>query len=143
MSNEEMNELFYGLQKECVSRAAQIAPTWEDIVVRQAQTSTSQQAYNFEGGNHFNNQLSYFSQPQNYLSSYHYSGWGTYDNFSHGHPIMQNQRSLSSYYQEQFQKPSDEKLFLALKEEIKRDNEALRIRLPIMETKMDTNMIAT
>ena len=50
MSNEEINELFYGLQKECASRAAQIAPTWEDIVARQTQTSSSQQAYNFEGG---------------------------------------------------------------------------------------------
>ena len=28
-----------------------------------------------------------------------------------------------------------------LKEEIKRDNEALLMRLPIMETKMDANMI--
>ena len=55
---------------------------------------------------------------------------------------MQNQRSSSSYYQEQFQQPSDEELFLALKEEVKKDNEALQIQLPIMETKMDANMIA-
>ena len=52
------------------------------------------------------------------------------------------QRSSSSYYQKQFRQPSDEELFLALKEEIKRDNEALQMRLPIMETKMDANMIA-
>ena len=63
MSNEEINELFYNLQKECASRVAQITPTWEDIVVSQAQTSTSQQAYNFEGGNRFNNHVGYFSQP--------------------------------------------------------------------------------
>ena len=55
---------------------------------------------------------------------------------------MQNQESSSSYYQEQFRQPSDEELFYALKEEIKRDNETLQIRLPIMETKMDANMIA-
>ena len=55
---------------------------------------------------------------------------------------MQNQGSSSSYYQEQFWQPYDEELFLALKEEIKRDNEALQIWLPIMETKMDANMIA-
>ena len=55
---------------------------------------------------------------------------------------MHSQGSSSSYYQEQFQQPSDEELFLALKEEIKRDNEALQMRLPIMETKIDTNMIA-
>ena len=55
---------------------------------------------------------------------------------------MQSQGSSSSYYQEQFWKPSDEKPFLVVKEEIKRDNEALQIRLPIMETKMDANMIA-
>ena len=142
MSNEEMNELFYTLQQEFASRATQIAPTWEDIVERQAKTSTSQQAYNFERGNHFNNHTSYFSQPQNIMPSYNDSGWGTYDNFSHNHPIMQNQGSSSSYYQEQFRQPYDEELFLALKEEIKRDNEALQIRLPIMETKMDANIIA-
>ena len=55
---------------------------------------------------------------------------------------MQNQGSSSSYYQEQFRQPFDEELFLALKEEIKRDNEALQMRLPIMEPKMDANMIA-
>ena len=55
---------------------------------------------------------------------------------------MQSQESSSSYYQEKFRQPSDEELFLALKEEIKRDNEDLQIRLPIMETKMDANMIA-
>ena len=129
MSNEEMNELFYSLQQECASRATQIAPTWEDIVARQAQTFTSQQAYNFEGGggggNCFNNHASYFSHPQNIFLSYNYSGWGTYGNFSHGHPIIQNQGSSSSYYQEQFWQPYDEELFLVLKEEIKRDNEAL------------------
>ena len=55
---------------------------------------------------------------------------------------MQSQGSSSSYYQEKFRKPSDEELFLALKEEIKRDNEALQIRLPIMKIRMDVNMIA-
>ena len=55
---------------------------------------------------------------------------------------MHNEKSSSSYYQEQFRQPSNEELFLALKEELKRDNEALQIRLPIMETKMDANMIA-
>ena len=54
---------------------------------------------------------------------------------------MQSQGSSSSYYQEQFWQPSDVELFLALKEEIKRDNEALPMRLAIMETKMDANMI--
>ena len=56
LSIEEMNELFYSLQKECASQVAQIAPTWEDIVARQAQTSTSQQAYDFEGGESFQQQ---------------------------------------------------------------------------------------
>ena len=60
MSNEEMNELFYSLQQEFASRVAQIAPTGEEIVARQAQTSTSQQAYNFGGVNSFNN-ASYIS----------------------------------------------------------------------------------
>ena len=55
---------------------------------------------------------------------------------------MQSQENSSSYYHEKFRQPYDEELFLALKEEIKRDNEALQIRLPIMETKMDANMIA-
>ena len=63
MSNEEINELFYTLQQEIASRASQIAPTWEDIVTRQAQNSTSQQAYNFEGGNHFNNNASSSPNP--------------------------------------------------------------------------------
>ena len=34
-----MNELFYSPQREFASRAAQIAPTWEDTVSRQAQAS--------------------------------------------------------------------------------------------------------
>ena len=40
---------------------------------------------------------------------------------------MRSQGSSSSYYQEKFQQPSDEELFLTLKEEIKRDNEALQM----------------
>ena len=55
---------------------------------------------------------------------------------------MRSQESSSSYYQEQFRPPSDEELFLALKEEIKKDKDALQMRLPIMEPKMDSNMIA-
>ena len=39
---------------------------------------------------------------------------------------MHSQESSSFYYQEQFRKPSDEELFLALKEEIKNDKDALR-----------------
>ena len=55
---------------------------------------------------------------------------------------MQSQGSSSSIYQEQFRQPFDEELFLALKEEIKRDNKALEMRLPSMETKIDADMIA-
>ena len=53
---------------------------------------------------------------------------------------MKNQGSSSYYYQEQFRQPYDEELLLELKEEIKKDNKALRF--PIMETKMDASMIA-
>ena len=55
---------------------------------------------------------------------------------------MQSKGSSSSYYQEQFRQPFDEELFLSLKEEIKRDNEAIQMWFPIMETKMDANMLA-
>ena len=55
---------------------------------------------------------------------------------------MHNQEGSSFYFQEKIQQPSDEELPLALKEEIKKDNEALQMRLPIMEPKMDANMIA-
>ena len=55
---------------------------------------------------------------------------------------MQSQGSSSSYYQEKFRKLSDEELFLALNEEIKKDNDVLQMWLPIMETKMKANMIA-
>ena len=55
---------------------------------------------------------------------------------------MRSQESSSSYYQEQFRQPSIEDQFLALKEEIKKDKDALEMWLPIMETKMDANMIA-
>ena len=55
---------------------------------------------------------------------------------------MQSQGSSSSYYQEQFRQPYDEELSCALKEEIKRDNEAQQMQLLIIETKMDANMIA-
>ena len=43
--------------------------------------------------------------------------------------MMRNQESSSSYYQEQFQQLSNEELFRSLKEEIKKDNEALELRL--------------
>ena len=56
--------------------------------------------------------------------------------------MMQSQESSSSYYQEQLRQQSDEKLFRALKEEIKNDKEALEMHFPIMETKVDANMIA-
>ena len=128
VSNEEMDELFYTLQKEFASRVTQRAPSWEYIVERQAQASMSQQAYNLEGVNYFNNNVGYFYQPHNYMTSYYHPGWGSYDNFSYGNPIMQSQEGSSSYYQEQIKKPSDEELFLALKEEIKRDNDALKMR---------------
>ena len=120
---------------------SQIAPIWEEIIERQAQASTSQQAYNFGGMNSFNN-AGYISQPHSNMPSYNHSGWGTHDIFSYGHPNMQSQESSSFYYQEQFRQPFDEELFLALKEEIKRDNKALQIQLPIMETLMGVNMIA-
>ena len=118
MSNEEINKLFYSLQKEIVSRVTQREPKLEDIVARRAPTSTSQQAY-FEGANYFNS-----------------------NDFSYGNPIMRSQESSSSYYQEQFRQPSDEELFLALNEKIKKDKDALEIQWPNMETKMDANMIA-
>ena len=85
--------------------------------------------------------------------------------------MMQSEESSSSYYQEQFRQPYDEEpflvlkeeikkdkealemrclnketfhgeLFLALKEEIKKDKDALQMRLPIVETKMDANRVA-
>ena len=55
---------------------------------------------------------------------------------------MRSQESSSSYYQEQLWQPFIEEQFLALKEEIKKDKDAIEMRLPIMETKMNTNMIA-
>ena len=51
------------------------------------------------------------------------------------------QGGSSSYHQEQFQQPFDEKLLRSLKDEINRDNEALQIRFPSTETKMDATMI--
>ena len=51
------------------------------------------------------------------------------------------QGSSSSYYQDQFQQPSNEELLCALNDEINRDNEALQRRFPSMKTKMDTTMI--
>ena len=56
--------------------------------------------------------------------------------------MMQSPESSSSYYQEQLRQPSDEELFRALKEEIKKDKEALEMRFPIIETKMDAYKIA-
>ena len=63
---------------------------------------------------------------------------------------MRSHECSSSYYQEQFRQPFEDELFLSLKEEIKKDKEALEMRWPNketdmeanMETKMDTKMIA-
>ena len=54
---------------------------------------------------------------------------------------MQSQESSSSYYQEKIKQPLDEELFLAFKEEIKMDNEALEMRLSNIKPKVDSNMI--
>ena len=56
--------------------------------------------------------------------------------------LCEVKESSSFYYQEQFRQPFDDELFLALKEEIKKDKDALEMRWPNMETKMDANMIA-
>ena len=96
MLNEEMNELFYSLQNEYASQVAQIAPTWEEIVVRQAQTSISQEGYNFRGVNSFNN-VGYVSQLEIYISSYNHLGWGTLDNSPYGNPSMPSQQGSSSF----------------------------------------------
>ena len=55
---------------------------------------------------------------------------------------MQSQESSSSYYQEQIRQPSVEELFIALKEEIKKDKDDLEMRLPNIELKGDANIIA-
>ena len=127
MSDEAINEFFYTLQKHYASHTTQRESTWENFAPMQAQASVSQQAYNFEGVNYFNNNEGYFSQPQNITPSYNYSGWGTYDNFSYGNPMMKCQESSSSNYQEQIKQLSEEKLFHALKEEIMKDKEALEM----------------
>ena len=54
---------------------------------------------------------------------------------------MQSQESSSSNYQELIRQPSDEELFLALKEEIKKNKDALEMQCPNMETKMGAKMI--
>ena len=76
MSNEEINELFYTLQREFASRVTQRTTTWEEIIERQLQALVSQQEYNFKGANYLNNNAGYFSQPQNIMSSYNYSKVG-------------------------------------------------------------------
>ena len=101
--------------------------TWEEIVENQAQALVSQQEYNFEGANYLNNNVGYLSQPHNIMPSYNYLGWETFGNISYGHPSVQPQESSSSFYQEQFRQPSEEELFIALKEEIKKDKEALEM----------------
>ena len=55
---------------------------------------------------------------------------------------MQSQESSSSYYQEQIRQPSVEELFIALKEEIKKDKDDLEMWLPNIELKGDANIIA-
>ena len=55
---------------------------------------------------------------------------------------MQPQESSSSFYQEQLWQPSEDELFIALKEEIKKDKEALEMQLPNIEPTVDANMVA-
>ena len=54
---------------------------------------------------------------------------------------MQSQESSSSYYQEQIRQPSFKEQFLALKEEIKKENDTQEMRLPNIEPKVDANMV--
>ena len=101
MSDEEINEFFYTFRNHFASHTFQRESTWEEIIARQAQASMSQQVYNFGVVNSFNNE-GYFSQHHSYMLSYNHSSWGTHDNLSYGHPIMQSQGSSSSNYQDQF-----------------------------------------
>ena len=88
MTDKEMNELLYTLHNQFSSHTSQRESTWEDIVVMEAQTSMGLHAFNFEGVNYSNNNAGYFSKPQNVMPSYYHSGWGTFENFSYGHPSM-------------------------------------------------------
>ena len=54
---------------------------------------------------------------------------------------MKSQEGSSSNYQEQIRQSLDEELFLALKEEIKRDNEDLQMQLSNIEPKVNANII--
>ena len=54
-------------------------------------------------------------------------------------PSTQIQDGSSSYFQDQVMQPSEEELFLALKDEIKKDNEALERRLSNIEPNMEAN----
>ena len=56
------------------------------------------------------------------MPSYYYLGWRTYEDFSYGSQNFQSQGSSSYNYQEPIQQPSDEELFYALLNEIKKDN---------------------
>ena len=104
----------------------------------QAQTPVTQQDYNFGWVNSFNS-TGYVSQLENYKPSYHHPGWGTYDNSSYEYSSKHIHDSSSSYFQEQVMKPSKEELFLALKYEIKKDNEALERQLSNIEPNMEAN----
>ena len=98
----------------------------------------TQQDYNFGEVNSFNS-MGYVSELEKYIASYHHPNWGTYDNFYYEYPSTQIQDSSSSYFQEQVMQPSEEELFLALKDEIKKDNEALERRLSNIEPNIEAN----
>ena len=98
----------------------------------------TQQDYNFGGINSFNS-IGYVSQLENYIPSYHHPGWETYEVFSYEYSSTQIQDGSSSYIQEQVMQPSEEELFLALKDEIKKDNKALERRLSNIEPNLEAN----
>ena len=76
---------------------------------------------------------SYF-QPHNIILSYYHSGWRTYEDFSYGSQNFQSQGGLSYNYQEQIQQTSDEELFYALLNDIKKDNSAQEAKMKYQVT---------
>ena len=74
MLDESINEFFYTLRNHYASHMTQREPTWEDSTIMQAQAPVSQQVYNFEGVNYFNDNVGYFSQQVYNMPSNYHSG---------------------------------------------------------------------
>ena len=103
MNNNSVDACLFALEKKIDS--------FSNLIDQKTQREPNY--FNYNGGHHF--------QSQHIMSSCYHSSWRTYEDFPYRSQNFQSQVGSSYNYQEQIQQPSDEEMFYALRNEVKKD----------------------